>query len=96
MAPDLEWKQFMIAVNEDEIDLIQTKTYGPGHDIPLHVCSLSNNLKGLKLLLSHGGDIEKLNVYGHTPFLMALEYGGEVVIQFMIKYLQVWRINLFF
>ena len=78
------------------LKLSPSKSCGPTLNTPLHIAVLKNNLQGIKILMSHGADIEKFNIYGYTPFSTALECGNEDIICFFTENYKYWKKDLNF
>ena len=71
--------------------LSPNKSFGATFNTPLHAAVLKNNLAAVRLLLSHGADIEKTNVYRFTAFLSALENADEETVSFFVHNFHYWR-----
>lgn len=52
---------------------------------PLHLAVLNNHTHVVRLLLAHGANIEQCDKYGGTPFLYAIFYSNEDIIQLCIE-----------
>ena len=70
------------------------KSYGLILNTPLHIATINNNLAGIKMLLSHGADLEKLNGYRYTAFMSALENSKEEIVEFFVGNFKSWQNEL--
>ena len=70
------------------------KASQPHLNTPLHLAVLGNNLPAIKILLGHGADLEKINVFQYTPFLSAMENGNDQTVRFFLMQFPFWNQTL--